>query len=607
MKITRILLIIAMAFGMAANASAQTPAPPPWRFRGPPPPWMRDLPPAPPGGIPGQMKPGEVEHYPYQGPLKVSKMKLLAPGVGWALTYMGGTRLFWTTDNGANWKNITPPFPRGWNWNISDVFFVDASSGWVLFSRSHEPTAEFAMASTTDAGATWSEWKVVMPPDEGILDPSGQLFFADDRHGWMVVDVQTSSAFHSGTLLLTSDGGRTWRDAPDDPSGQGPILLVTPKEGWMAGGAEDEDLYVTRDGAKTWHKVPLPAPKEIYPAIYPTAGVPVFKDRKHGFVTVTFSGGNGDKSAAVLFKTGDGGRTWKSDRILKNLDESSIGNRVPSTVAGSTWILPRTLMQKAPAITELRAGEQVSVKFAGMYSGHFVDSDPSFVTPEEGWIKTYEGRLLSTADGGAAWTDITPGAPPREIHPQGGELPKEVPVSAPGLAGSSKFVPAGSPTPTASATPSSSATPNSTATPTTTPTPTGGLNPKISERLGFEQYYVANQDDMLTWWNKSPYYDVGFYLNHAVNHGFDEKLTTTWINNVSSVGWGLWPIWVGSQSPCACKYGAGTFPKCKRGTYKRKMSRIPSFAAAQGFREALDTVLQLAGCGKMIAFRSAPR
>ncbi len=32
-------------------------------------------------------------------------MKLLAPGIGWALA---NHHLFWTTDNGASWKDITP-------------------------------------------------------------------------------------------------------------------------------------------------------------------------------------------------------------------------------------------------------------------------------------------------------------------------------------------------------------------------------------------------------------------------------------------------------------------------------------------------------------------
>ena len=106
-----------------------------------------------------------------------------------------------------------------------------------------------------------------------------------------------------------------WRDThDDDPGGQGPVVLLTPEEGWMVGGEHDDDLHVTRDGAKSWQTISLPAPKEISPAKFSTADVPVFEDSKHGFVAVTYAGGH--QSAAVLFATDDGGRSWKPDRVL---------------------------------------------------------------------------------------------------------------------------------------------------------------------------------------------------------------------------------------------------------------------------------------------------
>jgi len=35
----------------------------------------------------------------------------------------------------------------------------------------------------------------------------------------------------------------------------------------------------------------------------------------------------------------------------------------------------------------------------------------SFATPSQGWVVTNESKLLATNDGGATWTDITPGWP----------------------------------------------------------------------------------------------------------------------------------------------------------------------------------------------------
>ena len=148
------------------------------------------------------------------------------------------------------------------------------------------------------------------------------------RHGWMILNSAraTTSAFRAGALLVTSDGGRNWRDThDDDPGGQGPVVLLTSEEGWMAGGEHDEDLYVTRDGAKSWQTISLPAPKELSSAKFSTADVPVFEDSKHGFVAVTYT--EGHQSGAVLFTTDDGGRSWKPDRILSGLEETSEGHR----------------------------------------------------------------------------------------------------------------------------------------------------------------------------------------------------------------------------------------------------------------------------------------
>jgi photosystem II stability/assembly factor-like uncharacterized protein len=351
----------------------------------------------------------------------VGSMKLLAPGVGWAER---GGRLYWTTENGANWTDITPTTPRSGE-HIADIFFLDAHHGWVLFAQYGEPEPRFDLAYSGNTGATWSVTHVTLPENEGILAPNGRIGFADTRNGWMVLNIATA-AFHAGTLLLTSDGGRTWRDSPSDPGGQGPIVMVTPEEGWMAGGGDDEELHVTRDGAKSWQTVTLPAPKEIYPAIYPTSDLPVFEDNKHGFVAVTYSGGGGARSAAVLFATDDGGRSWKPDRILANLEEATEGQRLPSTVADSTWITARASAHQ-PTLTPLSVGTRVraTIDPVSHFSGYFQVDQLSFTTATQGWLLDISGNLLSTTDGGATWTSLLPGPQPHVIQPHGSFIARQ--------------------------------------------------------------------------------------------------------------------------------------------------------------------------------------
>jgi hypothetical protein len=57
---------------------------------------------------------------------QIQSMKLLTPQVGWA---QSGQHLYWTTDGGSHWKDITPHTPS--KENIADALFLDTSMGWV--------------------------------------------------------------------------------------------------------------------------------------------------------------------------------------------------------------------------------------------------------------------------------------------------------------------------------------------------------------------------------------------------------------------------------------------------------------------------------------------
>jgi hypothetical protein len=56
---------------------------------------------------------------------------------------------------------------------------------------------------------------------------------------------------------------------------------------------------------------------------------------------------------------------------------------------------------------------------------------------------------------------------------------------------------------------------------------------------------------MQSWWNYSPYYDYQISLPGAANHKTNANLTANWVTQVEGQCWGLWPVWVGPQAPCA--------------------------------------------------------
>ena len=389
-----------------------------------------------PGGLPPpHPKSGPIEWYgkapPGWGGV-VTHMKLLAPGVGWAEREQ---RLYWTTDNGANWTDITPPIT-----GIADIFFLDTHRGWATIKRDGPPSSDeiqIDLASTADAGATWSATHVTLPLKDYRLSSDdlsdykgGPIAFVDPLHGWMGVELGgLSMNSWWNFLLVTSDGGRTWRPAPEPPIlKRADALLVTPNDGWMTGDQDffRDKLYVTRDGAKSWKEVSLTAPKEILPADQPAYDLPVFGDSKHGFVAVTYSGGERVKSAAVLFATVDGGRSWNADRILKNLEPDIGGQTLQSAVIGSTWVTA-VAPKRQLMLSTLGPGAKINVNpsaGADRWS-RFQPRQLSFVSPTQGWVIGGDGDFLSTADEGATWTKLLPGPQPHVIHPQGRFTPRQ--------------------------------------------------------------------------------------------------------------------------------------------------------------------------------------
>jgi hypothetical protein len=333
---------------------------------------------------------------------RVQSMKLLTPRTGWA---QAGKHLYWTTDGGEHWQDVAPP--ESSKEILGSVFFLDTSTGWMLLSYPNEENEpQFRMASTRDAGATWSSFPVRIPWKRYAEDffGGGSIFFLDQLHGWLNLDVY--GMLQAARLFSSQDGGRTWQPTPDDPGRSGSLCFFNNTDGVLAGGAASGELYVTHDGSSSWQESTLKAPPDAAPAEFPTFGAPICQDAKHGVLPVTYSV-PGSPSALVMFTIADGGRTWKPNRVEPGLEERSVGQQVAATVSDSDLIL-------APRATGDRTLELMRIPERGEprhVSAKLPDSDVilelSFVSSLTGWARTWNG-LLSTSDGGASWNDITP-------------------------------------------------------------------------------------------------------------------------------------------------------------------------------------------------------
>jgi photosystem II stability/assembly factor-like uncharacterized protein len=91
-----------------------------------------------------------------QNSTAIQSMKLFDPDAGWAAT---NKNLFWTTDGGAQWKDITPK--ANGRRVVASVFFLDTSNGWALLAYAGKEDSKtgisetlFELASTQDSGET---------------------------------------------------------------------------------------------------------------------------------------------------------------------------------------------------------------------------------------------------------------------------------------------------------------------------------------------------------------------------------------------------------------------------------------------------------------------
>lgn len=490
--------------------------------------------------------------------LPVASFKLLGSGTGWAST---GSRLLWTSDTGLHWKDISPPNPR--HDRYADVFFLDANTGWVLFvsaagnnrtsNNQWEVDWAFYVSATTDGGRTWTKTHVQIPAS-GTRTPSlnenGKFTFSDRLHGWLLLEHQSGSAFSFGSLFATSDGGRTWQLSKGNPGFYGDIRAFPNGDLWALD-RNSLELVVSRAGEVGFEEFSAPTPEEVVPAADPLYSLPIFEDGLHGYEAVTYEGGSGAPSVAVLFNTVDGGRTWEPDRALSGLIRDDV---VQTTVADSMWILPFAPRGSQPSLITIRPNDRVTAP-SHQGSADFRQCNISFAKSNEGWMDC-SGELSATTDGGTSWTSITPRFRDEELT----EDPA-TPVwstSAPINHAQSRIA-------------------------TLETSPHIPYVSGIEQRVAFDKDYILSPAAMSTWWGSSPYYDVGIYLPGSpsgptnaptAKHPNRILLDSDWIDSIISSGWGIIPIWSGLQPPCTVEL------------HRHQFSTDPDTAEAQGQAQA---------------------
>ncbi len=202
------------------------------------------------------------------------------------------------TINNDNWKIARRTVET--DKNLRAVYFVDSMTGWAAGDAG-------AVYRTTDGGKSWK------PLLSGAVANINFIYFIDWNHGWMLGESSgrmTDETEGENILLITTNGGRSWtrKSLPNVTC----LYFVDSRSGWAVG--RNATLLKTTDGGLEWSKVE---------SIEKLIGLPIesssynfgfsdihFIDAQQGWLIGNFYGRARDNIGGI-FKTSDGGATWK--------------------------------------------------------------------------------------------------------------------------------------------------------------------------------------------------------------------------------------------------------------------------------------------------------
>jgi photosystem II stability/assembly factor-like uncharacterized protein len=227
----------------------------------------------------------------------------VSPSVAWASGERGTYAR--TIDGGRTWA--VGHVPGASELDFRDVDAFDANTAYLLSIGEGEKSRIY---KTTDGGASWQlQFKSSRPA--AFFDA---MAFWDRDHG-----IAMSDPVDGRFLIITTvDGGRTWRETPPDGmppalSGEGGfaasgtcIAVEGKRNAWFGtGGTPGARVFRSTDGGRTWKVAMTPITHGKSAGIFSVA----FRDAMRGVVVggdYTKEGESNNNAAT----TRDGGRTW---------------------------------------------------------------------------------------------------------------------------------------------------------------------------------------------------------------------------------------------------------------------------------------------------------
>jgi photosystem II stability/assembly factor-like uncharacterized protein len=251
---------------------------------------------------------------------------------------------------------------------FKDIFFVDASKGWIVGS-------DGAMLSTSDGGRSWTR------AAKFTTDNFIQIHFTDEMTGWLLCerDIYARGSMASSYLRRTTDGGTTWDTIEFAHGGRERVTrLIFNTDGEGTGIAEGGVLYKLQEDGTSWKK----SQSSVHFLLLDGA----FSDEFNG--AIVGAGGT------ILF-TEDSGLTWERASLLG--DAGTRFNGVYFADQKTGWAVG-TKGRIFRSNGDARLWRQVN-------SGTTADlNDVFFSSAPNGWAVGDAGTIIHTRDGGRTWT-----------------------------------------------------------------------------------------------------------------------------------------------------------------------------------------------------------
>ncbi len=428
-----------------------------------------------------------------------------------------------------------------------------------------------ALLLTDDGGATW---RPVTPPELPLHGPVAAVFF-DAATGWLATPAARPGVI---TVATTTNGGQHWQVrehrffTPADPAGHAGALSMhwlDRRTGWLvvrqatSSNFNQGALFATEDGGATWQARALPGGDAVR------------------FVSAMTGWSAGGPNGDTLYRTGDGGRTW-AVQPLPYVDPAAPGQRRHDppvfTADGQHGIVT------VVTLTAVRQHVRWYVTHDGGHDWTVVEGVPGATleqTDAATWLMARTRRPLAQALMPAPYAAADAGvqndllASLRMVTPAAGWASDRAGNLLRTLDGGRSWQPVLAGEETSTHVPAVVERPVSSAAVGETPA-------ARTARLrgpGFDMCELAGEEDLRRWMDASPYRAVNLYIGGALRFCANTMVNADHLERLALQGWTFIPTWVGPQAPCT--------------NYRSRFDANPATAFAQGRAEA-EQALQVA-------------